>query len=99
MVNYPPLLQIYFEISKFLISGAGSEFNVLDRFKRLFGGYVVPTYFGQTYMIEVKQDPNSLAYTSAGLLPHNDVASLRNNPDITALHCMQQFEGIMRPAR
>ena len=61
------------EVGVTLLTGAGREDTALDRFKQLFGGYFKSTHYGETFVVETKPDPSSLAYTPQAVLPHVDL--------------------------
>ncbi|MEL6643992.1 MAG: TauD/TfdA family dioxygenase [Pseudomonadota bacterium] len=67
-----------------LPSGLGTVLQVAERI-----GTVRASNFGYTFRVETKDNPDSNAYTSAGLGAHTDLASREVQPGLQLLHCRE----------
>ncbi|KAG7169311.1 Gamma-butyrobetaine dioxygenase-like 4 [Homarus americanus] len=55
--------------------------------------YLSRSHYGETFIVESKNDPINLAYTAAKLEMHSDIPSRKYKPCIQMLHCIRQFHG------
>nr|XP_053644313.1 gamma-butyrobetaine dioxygenase-like [Cherax quadricarinatus] len=55
--------------------------------------YCSRTYYGETFKVHNKTDPNNLAYTQYSLGLHTDLPCLSYKPGVQLLHCISQIEG------
>ncbi|MEM9474685.1 MAG: TauD/TfdA family dioxygenase [Pseudomonadota bacterium] len=67
-----------------LSTAAGTVLQVAERI-----GTVRASNFGYTFKVETKPNPDSNAYTSAGLGAHTDLASREVQPGLQLLHCRE----------
>ncbi|XP_071963138.1 gamma-butyrobetaine dioxygenase-like isoform X1 [Antedon mediterranea] len=52
--------------------------------------YLKRTYYGDTFQVTVKLDPNNIAWTGTGIDFHSDLCALYNQPGMQMLHCIKQ---------
>lgn len=72
-----------------LTTGAPCEPGQLERLGQRVA-FLRPTHYGKTFNVKNKVNPNNLAYTSATLGLHSDLAYMSYVPGVQLLHCIQQ---------
>ncbi|XP_033125873.1 gamma-butyrobetaine dioxygenase-like [Anneissia japonica] len=52
--------------------------------------YLRATYYGETFQVMSKNDPNSITYTDTAIDFHTDICAMYNQPGMQMLHCIKQ---------